>query len=67
MKQAIIACQPTNIFLNFCNYAPESTEHVIKEINNMCGAHVDRSVGVSYTGWGPKYEDIKEYQDTKNA
>jgi len=58
IEQAIMACQPNEVFLNFCNYDPDEAKWAMDSISNSLfdlgplGAHV------SYTGWGPTRKDV---------
>lgn len=53
MEEAIHDCCPDGVFLNFCNYQPESV-HKITEWIRQCGSRV------IFTGWGPRPTDIRE-------
>lgn len=62
IKNAIVECGVTDVFLNFCNYDPELASKT-KQVINLIGDKFGRpGSGVSYTGWGPKDTDIK-YED----
>ena len=58
MEEAIMACRPDEVFLNFCNYSPPSVNFVIENIraaSAKCGYVTD----VRYTGWGPGHNDVR--------
>ena len=59
MRDAIIACQPNKIFLNFCNYNPELSEVIRNAINITLRQYGPKGSRVCYTGWGPKDNDIR--------
>jgi len=59
IKEAIIACGVNDVFLNFCNYDAELSEHVQGKINEICRSYGPRDSRVTYTGWGPKDADIR--------
>lgn len=58
MREAIIACQPTDIFLNFCNYDPDQAEELVLEINKELVTFGPLGSQVTYTGWGATEGDI---------
>jgi len=60
MRSAIMACQPNEVFLNFCNYDPDIVELTIGKINGLLQLHVNNGGSVRYTGWGPKETDVRE-------
>lgn len=59
MREAIIACQPDKVFLNFCNYNPELSEGIVREINTILRQYGPSDARVAYTGWGPTDNDIR--------
>jgi adenylosuccinate synthase len=59
MKSAIISCQPTKVFLNFCNYDPDLSEAIIDEIQALLYIYGPSNSHVAWTGWGPKDGDVK--------
>lgn len=59
MIEAVQACQPNKVFLNFCNYDPEESNNVIRSINSILSASGPDQSRVHYTGWGPKDIDIR--------
>ena len=57
IEEAIMACHPNHIFLNFCNYAPDDVSKRITDIRSAgmkCGFTTD----VIYTGYGPTVNDV---------
>lgn len=62
--EAMFVCQPTSVFLNFCNYMETKTHELGKIIDTIdwfgrelgCG-------GVEYLGWGPTVNDIKKIDE----
>ena len=58
IEEALLACQPEHVFLNFCNYAPATVEHVKGQIIKA-GHKAGYSPIVAYTGWGPTINDVK--------
>jgi adenylosuccinate synthase len=60
MHDAIWACQPNEVFLNFCNYDPELSKVLTSEIDGMLCGMVPGGGSVRYTGWGPTINDIRE-------
>ena len=59
MKDAIIACQPNKVFLNFCNYNPELSQDILNATNILLRQYGPNDSRVAYTGWGPKDNDIR--------
>jgi len=59
MGQAIMVCQPDEIFLNFCNYNKPYAGLVKRQINSLSSAW-GHGAGVKYTGWGPSFNDVKD-------
>lgn len=59
IEEAISVCCPTDVFLNFCNYDPDSVEKIITKIQ---GALLKFNVSgdVKFTGWGPNFHHIQE-------
>lgn len=53
IEEAIFACQPDEIFLNFCNYCGETASQVAEIIADAGGT-------ITYLGYGPKSTDIDE-------
>ncbi len=58
MREALAACQPDSIFLNFCNYAPGEVDKVIGGIR-AAGSEIGYIPDVAYTGWGPTVNDVR--------
>ncbi len=58
IEEAILACQPDWIFLNFCNYDPDGVEHIKTSIAKA-GQRVGCDPIVMYTGWGPTINDVQ--------
>lgn len=56
IKDAIRACRPDVVFLNFANYAkdPGLLDHIIGVVNNCSGKKV-----VKWLGYGPTVDDIR--------
>jgi len=55
MKEAIWACEPDAIFLNFCNYFKDPNQRLIIE------SFLDgEDCPVKWEGWGPTSNDVKE-------
>jgi adenylosuccinate synthase len=62
IAQAIWACQPTEVFLNFANYDPDLAVRLKGEIDAMMAAScadAGEMAGVRYMGFGPKESDIR--------
>ncbi len=69
IEEAIFACKPDEIFLNFCNYLTESqVEDIVSDINMAVDTdgHAN-SMGVVYTGWGPTEDDIVEITHERSS
>lgn len=58
MEEAIMACQPDHVFLNFCNYAPDEVDKAITNIRSA-GLTAGYATNVIYTGWGPTVNDVR--------
>ena len=58
MREAIMACQPTDIFLNFCNYDPDLAEDIVLQTNSDLIEFGPPSSQVTYTGWGAAEKDV---------
>lgn len=68
MKQAIFACQPNEIFLNFCNYDGAEAYRVRKQIESIANHRIVRSNKhgpkiVRYLGWGPSFNDVEDISE----
>jgi len=65
IKQAIFACQPNEIFLNFCNYDGAEALRVRKQIEFIADQNIvsnnkhSRKI-VRYLGWGPSILDVED-------
>ena len=59
MKEAIQACRPNYIFLNFCNYETENVGFITACIR-AAATVAGHSVDVKWTGWGPTVKDVRE-------
>ena len=59
MKAAVIACQPDQVFLNFCNYNPELSKEILNATNIILRQFGPSGSKVAFTGWGPKDNDIR--------
>lgn len=58
-RQAMFACRPDSVYLNFANYAsPNRVANIIRTIND-CAADF-KCGGVKYLGYGPTRSDIQE-------
>lgn len=66
MKEALMACQPDEVFLNFCNYKPEEVNITINKIISA-GVASGNVPDVRFTGWGATMDDIKEGHISKYA
>lgn len=61
MWEAMLICQPTAIFLNFCNYMETKREQLGKIIDRTdADARELGCGGVRYLGWGPTINDIQD-------
>jgi adenylosuccinate synthase len=60
IREAIMACQPDHVFLNFCNYDDELAVHTMMNINDALDAFGPGGARVRYTGWGPKETDVQD-------
>ena len=58
-RDAILACQPNEVFLNFCNYDEELSKGIKREINTLLRQYGPSGARVAYTGWGPKDCDVR--------
>lgn len=56
IEEAIWACSPDAVFLNFCNYVSE--QHINWIIDHIDGIGSD----VHWLGWGPTYQDVMEFE-----
>jgi adenylosuccinate synthase len=59
MKESIYMCQPNEVFLNFCNYAPDLVPKTITIIEGYMN-ELANGGSVRYTGWGPTIKDVRE-------
>lgn len=58
--EAILICQPTEIFVNFCNYMegkPNEFHKIVDRIDEYARMHTERGYS-RYFGWGPTIRDI---------
>lgn len=53
IEHAVYHCQPTSVFLNFCNYARDP-----EELEVVLGYFEDSGIKVGWSGWGPTIHDI---------
>lgn len=63
IDEAIRACQPAEVFLNFANYRPEQYPIIKTEVDALVALHcadIGETAGVRYVGWGPKESDVQE-------
>ena len=58
IEEAIMACQPDHIFLNFCNYDPEEVDKTKGKIR-LAGFKAGCSADIRYTGWGATVNDVR--------
>lgn len=58
--EAIMACQPREVFLNFMNYDPLLGERLVSFINDQLQEYVPGGGSVRYTGWGASFTDVRE-------
>lgn len=61
--EAIRACRPSEIFLNFANYCPDQVPRIINILEGLINdnhAPHEQNGGVRYVGWGPKESDVRE-------
>ena len=58
IREAIMACQPTDVFLNFCNYAPDLSTQIITDIGQDLETYGPEDATVTYTGWGATENDV---------
>ena len=59
MEEAIHACQPDHIFLNFCNYDPDGVDKVVSSIAAAASSACRMPV-VQYFGWGATHNHVHE-------
>ena len=52
--EAVLACQPDELFLNFMNYDKNKSMQVCREICKT-------GVPIIYQGWGPSFHNVKEF------
>lgn len=57
ITEAIMACMPAHIFLNFCNYDPDLVSKIETSIQKA-GMKAGYAPVVMYTGWGPTLNDV---------
>jgi len=57
IEEAILACQPDEVFLNFCNYDPDGVEKIVTKIHKA-GSNAGCHANVRYKGWGPSHLDV---------
>lgn len=60
IADAIWECQPTKIFLNFCNYDPETAKYIQKTIDKYTPKDYFGVKLVAWTGWGATANDIRD-------
>lgn len=60
MQEAILACQPTKVFLNFCNYDDDLAEEVTEFINFILNCYGPEDARVEWRGWQATELDIEE-------
>jgi adenylosuccinate synthase len=58
IEQAVAACMPDEVFLNFCNYDMDESIQIKHQINDAC--HAVGAGRVAYLGTGPTQDDITE-------
>ena len=58
--EALIACQPTDVFLNFINYDPALGYCLVENLNKMMAKHCSKGSRVRWLGWGPTESNIKD-------
>ena len=58
MQEAIMACQPTDIFLNFCNYSPDLAMEIVAQTNEDLTTFGPAESQVTFTGWGAAEGDV---------
>jgi adenylosuccinate synthase len=57
--QSVIACQPSEVFLNFCNYLEDSeVEERIEKMNQILKTYGPGKAYVAFTGHGPTNKDV---------
>lgn len=59
IADAIRICQPEEVFLNFCNYAPDQVEKTVSAIDSEL-VRYGHGGQVKYTGFGPTVADIRD-------
>lgn len=60
IREAIQACQPDEVFLNFANYCPDEVEALITTINMYLTTYGTQGGSVRYVGFGPTVNDVRE-------
>jgi len=58
IEEAVMACQPDIVFLNFCNYDPNNVDKVKGKIR-LAAMTAGCPAEVRYTGWGATIDDIR--------
>ncbi len=63
LAEALKACTPANLFLNFCNYIDDASAlgRLIEQIHDtICRCKLQGLTHISHYGWGPSINDISE-------
>lgn len=67
IREAIMACNPDLVFLNFCNYAPDTYNNTVDTIQDELDKFVPGSV-VRFLGFGPSSTEISiSYRGAKQS
>ena len=60
MQKAMWACQPDEVFLNFCNYLePHAVEDIVMQIEHAAASRYC-DAQVKYLGWGAQQDNVEE-------
>lgn len=60
IEDAIMACRPDSVFLNFCNYDPDKAKEVQIHINETLSCYeTETESRVEWAGWGPNHNDVR--------
>ena len=62
IEEAMFACQPDEVFLNFCNYDPDEVP-IIRDRIAMAAIKAGCTGHVRYEGWGATVNDIREQME----
>ena len=62
-REAIMACQPTHIFLNFCNYDEQLADLIEDQVDHIASLNLRQPPQVTWKGHGATVLDVEETYD----